>query len=161
MPPQSEKTGEKEAFIEEMGLLMAGLGLPRMAGRVFGALLLADPPEMTAEELAETLRASRGSISAATRMLERAGIIDRVRRPGERRDRYRNRPDAWNETLKARFTVIGVFKAMAEKGLGLLDTDDLEVRRGLVEMRDYFAHWERELPEILARWERELGDRDE
>ncbi|ADI14299.1 GbsR/MarR family transcriptional regulator [Truepera radiovictrix] len=144
---------DKAAFIEEMGLLMAGLGLPRMAGRVFGALLLADPPEMSAEELAGALRASRGSISAATRMLERAGIIDRVRRPGERRDRYRNRPNAWNETLKTRLAIIGTFKAMAERGLALLETDDPEVRRGLVEMRDYFAHWERELPALLQRWD--------
>jgi predicted transcriptional regulator len=154
-----KRADDRAAFIEEMGLLMAGLGLPRMAGRVFGALLLADPPEMTAEELAETLRASRGSISGATRLLERAGIIDRVRKPGERRDRYRNRPDAWNQTLKTRLTVIGTFRAMAEKGLALLDTDDPEVRRGLVEMRDYFAHWERELPALLRRWD-ELARED-
>lgn len=76
----------KLEYIEEMGLLMERFGVSRMTGRVLGALLMADPPEQTAEALATTLRASRGSISGATRTLEQMGFIDRVSKPGERRD---------------------------------------------------------------------------
>jgi DNA-binding transcriptional regulator GbsR (MarR family) len=155
MPPNTndDHAAAKAAYIEEMGLYMESFGLPRMWGRVFGALLLANPPEQTADELAATLKASRGSISTATRMLEQAGLIDRISKPGERKDYFRNRPGAWNEATKRRIAAMSRFREMAEKGLALLDADDPEVRRGLEEMRDYFAYWEREFPRLAANWE--------
>jgi len=133
--------------------MMASFGLPRMAGRVLGALLLADPPERSAEDLAGTLRASRGSISTSTQMLERMGLIDRVSRPGERRTYFRNKPHAFHEVMKREMEAITAFRRLAEKGLTLLETDDPEVRRGLEEMRDFYRFFEREFPAILARWE--------
>jgi DNA-binding transcriptional regulator GbsR (MarR family) len=139
-----------------MGLLMESFGLPRMWGRVFGALLVAEPSEQTAEELAATLQASRGSISTATRMLEQASLIERVSKPGERKDYFRNKPGAWFEATRRRAAAITLFREMAEKGLGLIQSDDPEVRRGLEEMRDYFAYWERAFPRLLEEWEGEL-----
>jgi DNA-binding transcriptional regulator GbsR (MarR family) len=157
MPPNTinDCTAAKADYIEEVGLYMENFGLARMWGRVFGALLLADPPEQTADELAATLKASRGSISTATRMLEQAGLIDRVSKPGERKDYFRNRPGAWHEATKRRLAAMSRFREMAEKGLALLDSGDPEVRRGLEEMRDYFAYWERALPRLAAEWEAE------
>lgn len=155
-PPN--RTAAKQAYIEEMGLLMESFGLPRMWGRVFAALLLADPPEQTAEELAATLQASRGSISTATRMLEQAGLIERISKPGERKDYFRNRPGAWHAITKRRIAALTALRQMAEKGLELLESDDPEVRRGLEEMRDYYSYWERVFPRLLKRWEQALDE---
>lgn len=152
MASETPKSRVKETFIEEMGLLMASFGLPRMSGRVLGALLVADPPEQTAEALAQTLQASRGSISGATKSLEQMGLVDRVGKPGERKDYFRNRPNAWFETTKRRMAGVTTFRQMAEKGLLALQSDDPEVRRGLEEMRDYFAYWEGAFPEVFGRW---------
>ena len=150
-----EQTIAKQRYIEEVGLAMAAFGLPRMWGRVFGALLLADPPEQTAEELAATLKASRGSISTATRMLEQARLIERVSKPGERKDYFRNRPGAWHHEAQALVGNISRFRELAERGLALLDGGIPETRRGLVEMRDYFAHWEKIVPRLVAEWQKE------
>ena len=46
---------------------------------------------------------------------------------------------------------------MAERGLDLLGTDSAETHRNMEEMRDFYAHWERELPAIFERWEKERG----
>lgn len=146
---------EKLEYIEEMGLLMERFGLPRMTGRVLGALLMADPPEQTAGALANTLQASRGSISGATRTLEQMGFIDRVSKPGERKDYFRNRPNAWAEMTKQQTLSIRLFKEMAEKGLAIIGSDDPEVRLGLVEMREFYDFWERELPKVFRDWEAE------
>lgn len=153
MAIDDERTPAKQRYIEEMGLLMESFGLPRMWGRVFGALLVADPPEQTAEELAATLKASRGSISTATRMLEQTRLIERVSKPGERKDYFRNKPDAWHEITKRRVTALDALRQMAEKGLQLLDGADPEARRGLTEMRDYFAYWENIFPRLVAEWQ--------
>ena len=72
-----------ERFVEELGVLLElEAGAPRMVGRVLGWLLVCEPPEQSAAELAERLQASRGSISAATRLLLRMGMIERVRTRG-------------------------------------------------------------------------------
>jgi len=134
---------------------MERFGLPRMTGRVLGALLMANPPEQTAEALANTLQASRGSISGATRTLERMGFIDRVSKPGERRDYFRNRPNAWAEMTKQQTLGTRLFKEMAEKGLAIIGSDDPDVRLGLIEMREFYDFWERELPKVFHDWEAE------
>jgi DNA-binding transcriptional regulator GbsR (MarR family) len=147
---------ERQRYVEEFGLLFEGFGVPRMVGRVLGALLLADPPEMSAEELAGALKASRGSISTATRVLVQIGLIEKVSRPGERRSYFRNKPGAWHELTRRRLAQMSVFKEMAERGLAVLEAegrDAPEVRLGLEEMRDFYAYCERELPGIFERWE--------
>jgi len=148
-----EQTSAKQRYIEEMGLAMAAFGLPRMWGRVFGALLLADPPEQTAEELARRLKASRGSISTATRMLEQARLIERISKPGERKDYFRNKPGAWHYEAQQLVAGVSRFRELAERGLALLDGSTPEARRGLTEMRDYFTHWEQVFPDLVAAWE--------
>lgn len=153
----------RERYVEEFGLLFEGFGVPRMVGRVLGALLLADPPEMSAEELAGALRASRGSISTATRMLVQIGLVERVGKPGERRDYFRNKPGAWHELTRRRLAQITVFREMAERGLSVLEAEGRaapEVRLGLEEMRDFYAYCERELPGIFERWEQGIEQKE-
>ena len=149
---------EAQNYIEEMGIVMEGFGLPRMWGRVFGALLLADPPEQTADQLAQALQASRGSISTATRMLEQAGLIERLSKPGHRKDYFRNKPGAWQEINRRRMDGISALAELAERGLALVPSNDPEVRRGLEEMLHYMRFFEREYPKLLERWEAEYAD---
>lgn len=142
----------KRAYIEEMGVFMASHGLTRMDGRVLGALLVAEPAETTAEALASLLMASRSSISVALRRLEGWGFVDRVSKAGERKDFFRNRPDAWTELMQRRQRTLIDFQRMAARGLELLETDDPDARRGLTEMLEFYTYFEREQPKILRGW---------
>ena len=132
---------------------MESFGLPRMAGRVFGALLVADPPEQTAEALAETLRASRGAISGATTLLETMGLIDRTRKTGDRKDYFRNKPNAWYEAMKKEIMMMSYLRELSSRGLELVASEDPEVTRGLREMRDMLLFFEKELPRMFEHWE--------
>lgn len=77
----------EERFIEGMGLALEEDRLPRIAGRLVGLLILSPQP-LRFDHLAERLRVSRGSISTNTRLLENMGVIERVTRPGDRRDYF-------------------------------------------------------------------------
>lgn len=127
--------------------------MPRMAGRILGALLVAEPPDRSAEQLATTLHASRSSISSMTRLLERAGLIERVGRPGDRRLYYRNRPDAWHQRTLAGMGAVRHMRALAGRGLRLMADSPPDVRQGLVDMYQFYAYWEHEMPRMIARWE--------
>ena len=56
------QTKEKQ-FAEEVGIVFEQTGLPRMAGRILGWLLIAEPPHQSTEQLINALMASKGSIS--------------------------------------------------------------------------------------------------
>ena len=68
-----------------------------MTGRVLLWLLVCEPAEQTAAQLAEALQASTGTISTGTRMLERMRLAERSHVRGERADRPRIRPGAWDD----------------------------------------------------------------
>ena len=146
---------ERRRYVEDFGLLFGQFGLSRMFGRVLGVLMISDPPERSAEELAEALGASRGSISQTTRSLIQMGLVQRWSRPGERRDYFRIKPGAWHEIMRREMEALGAFRRTAERGLELLDSKDPDAGRSLEEMRDFYAYWEKEMPDVLERWERE------
>ncbi|MEF2550891.1 MarR family transcriptional regulator [Aurantimonas sp. A2-1-M11] len=78
----------RASFVDRMGNHMEAEGLPRIAGRLFGLLILTPEP-VSFGALAETLQVSRGSISTNARLLEGKGLIERVAMPGDRQDFFR------------------------------------------------------------------------
>lgn len=88
-------------IVERMGLLMEQDGLPRIAGRILG-LLLIEPEACSLDEIAGTLGVSKASVSQDARRLERLGLVERVGRPGDRRDFYAIGPDMLSRAIAMR-----------------------------------------------------------
>ncbi len=147
---------EENVFVEEFGLFFQQRGLPRMAGRILGWLLISEPPYQSTGELAQPLLASRGSISTATRLLIQAGLIERISLAGQRRDYFQIKPGAWDQMLEGSLhDLIAVRLLLAERGLKLLEGKPLHLRRRLEEMLDVYLFFEREFPALLTRREQE------
>lgn len=79
--------GVRSDFVEKIGLIAQGEGVPRIAGRLFG-LLVFDGNALSFSELATMLQVSRASISSSVRLLEDRELIKRVARPGDRQDYF-------------------------------------------------------------------------
>jgi len=149
---------EEKNFVEEVGVVFEQTGLPRMAGRVFGWLLISDPPYQSSAELAEALMASKGSISTTTRLLIQIGLVERFVRPGERYDHFRLREDALQRTIQHGLEdEIKLFLNIAHKGLGLMKDEASVRRQWLEEMYDRYTFLEKEFPVLMERWQRERG----
>jgi DNA-binding transcriptional regulator GbsR (MarR family) len=88
-------------FVERMGLAAETDGLPRIAGRVFGTLLLSAEP-LSLDELTTTLGVSKASVSTDARRLLESGVIERVGRPGDRRDYYQIATDFFTRLISYR-----------------------------------------------------------
>lgn len=146
---------KEKDFIEEVGLVFEQTGLPRMAGRIFGWLLISDPPYQSPAELAEVLMASKGSISTMTRLLIQMGLIERFVIPGERHDNFRLRPDALQRTIiRGLEDEIKMFRQLAEQGLELMKSEPSRRRKWLEEMRDRYAFLEKAFPVMMERYEK-------
>jgi DNA-binding transcriptional regulator GbsR (MarR family) len=139
-------------YVEEVALGYERQGLFRMAGRVLGWLLICDPPEQTFNEIAEVLQASKGSISAAMKFLVPSGLVERISRPGDRRNYYRCRPGAWAELARDQSRLYDDFRKLAQRGLELLADAPAAQRERLQDMHDFYAWLEREMPALWERW---------
>ncbi len=150
---KEQRRFEERHFIEDMGLLFEQGGHPRMAGRILGALLIAKPPYQSATQLADTLQASKGSLSTMTRLLLQMGLIERVGMPGHRSDYYRIKPGAWTALVRQTVYELTAMRQLAERGLELVDEGDVETRERLAEAHDLYGYLEREYPSLIAQWE--------
>ena len=142
-------------FTEEVGIFFEQTGLPRMAGRILGWLMIADPPHQTTSDLVKVLLASKGSISTTTRLLIRIGLIERLSLPGHRRDYFRIKPGASRQMLKDSLDQTTAFRKIIERGLELTEYKTRVNRQWLKEMHSTYAFFERELPALFERWEQE------
>jgi DNA-binding transcriptional regulator GbsR (MarR family) len=80
---------------EQAASMLAAAGMARMPARVMMALVGSPDDGYTAAELADRLGVSAAAVSGAVRFLVSMRLIQRLSRPGDRRDRYDLTDDAW------------------------------------------------------------------
>jgi hypothetical protein len=139
-------------FVDAMGTWAArAYGMPQMTGRVLGWLLVCDPAEQTAAQLAAGLEASKGSISGATSLLLRIRLVERLHVRGERADRFRIRPEAWDDQVRDQ----GIEEARSLLALGLeaLAGAPPARRARLEELDAFYAWWESRMPALWDEWQ--------
>ncbi|MCG5220198.1 MarR family transcriptional regulator [Streptosporangium soli] len=140
-------------FVDEVAVFFEREGMPLIAGRVIGWLLISEPQEQTAAQLAETLQVSRSSISSATRLLTPSGLVEGVRRRGERQEFFRIAADGWSRMLAARYAKTAAFREITEHGLRVLSESTPGRRERLGNVHELYRFLEAELPALWERWE--------
>lgn len=98
-------------------------GLPPITGRILGWLMIADPAEQSAAEIAAAIGASRASLTTNMRLLTATGLVHRRAGVGTRTASYRVEDDAWEEVIRRRFTSLKGFLAITEEGMDLVGRD--------------------------------------
>ena len=149
--------GESE-FVEEMGRFLASLGMTPMAGRMWGWLLICEPTEQTAAEIADALQASRGAISGTARLLANAGLVRRSTRPADRREYFSAPAEALDSMLMSAASLYRQMRQIAERGLAAIQNRPAESKARLEEFRDVMGFVEVEVPRVIARF---LADRNQ
>jgi DNA-binding MarR family transcriptional regulator len=139
-------------FTEAMGRVFELSGASRMAGRVWGYLLIADAEHVSASSLADALETSPSSISSATRLLIGLGMIDRVRVPGERRDYFTIHHGAVMNLLRRRMEAIAALEDLAQRGLAVFGERPV-ARPHLEELVEVYSWFGREISDLIHRFE--------
>ncbi|MGF1504026.1 MAG: MarR family transcriptional regulator [Chloroflexi bacterium] len=146
----------QEKFVEDFGLFFEAQNLNRTAGRIFGWLLICTPAEQTLDDLTDALQMAKSTVSTSARFLDEVGMVERVSKPGIRKDFYRIRPGFWEQALKGAMSQFAGFKQFAERGMDLVADDAApEQVRVLKEMHSVYSFFSREFPALLEQWERE------
>jgi DNA-binding transcriptional regulator GbsR (MarR family) len=144
-----------ERFVERMGLFFENEGGPRIAGRLFAHLLLQDEPQ-SLDVLAKSLRVSKASISTNARLLVDRGLLERVSRPGDRRDYYGAAPDQ-SRTVELRLQGVRQMGDLLDEALRAMPRRRSGARdriERMIELNREASSW---LDDMLARWRRRKG----
>lgn len=119
-----------------MGLFMELLGASRTMGRLYGWLMICDPPQQSLTALAKSLAVSKASVSTVARQLQEGGLIERL--PSATRQHvYRVRPGGFTSVMDAQLSRMKLGIDAAEFGLSLVGDDRAEQRERLEDFRDF------------------------
>jgi DNA-binding transcriptional ArsR family regulator len=140
-------------FRERFAQIMVESGMPRMASRVFAALMVTDSGKLSAAELAEQLGVGASAISGAVKYLVQVRLVERGREPGTRHDFCRIHEHTWSHYISQSDPVLVQVQAGADEGTALLGLDSPAGQR-LDETRRFFAFIREEIKESMAKWQR-------
>jgi DNA-binding transcriptional regulator GbsR (MarR family) len=115
---------EVAKFIESMGIYFENEGVSRIGGRILGLLLIAHQP-LSAEEIANILQVSRGSVSTNIRLLLNSGLVEKVAFLNQRLTYFAIARTAWEQVIRASIQKVKAFKDIAAMGLAALPQQDM------------------------------------
>ncbi|WP_055106848.1 GbsR/MarR family transcriptional regulator [Paenibacillus ihumii] len=115
-PRDFELDEAKMLFIEKLGVYYEDYGIPRIGGRILGLMLVSGQP-LTAEQISNLLKVSRGSVSTNVRLLTSGGLLERVSVVGERIDHYSVSESIWERSLQMRIDGFKSLKRIVEQGI--------------------------------------------
>jgi DNA-binding transcriptional regulator GbsR (MarR family) len=143
---------EEAEFVDRVGLFMEMLGATRTMGRVYGWLLICDPPQQSLSELTNALSVSKASVSTVARQLQDSGMIERL--PSTtRQHHYRVTPGGFSSVLDTQLSLMKPGIDVADFGLSVLKRDRAEQRERLEDFRDFCEFSAQDYrEELMQRW---------
>jgi len=117
---QFELDEAKQLFVEKLGVYYEDYGIPRIGGRILG-LMLVTGQSLTAEQIANLLRVSRGSVSTNVRLLASNGLVERASMVGERSDHYAVSESIWERAIQMRVDGFMSLRRIVEQGRTAVD----------------------------------------
>ncbi|WP_063806058.1 GbsR/MarR family transcriptional regulator [Streptomyces kanamyceticus] len=154
--PRNQGAGPEEevlAWIERVASwFMQQAGWPPIMGRTMGWLMVCDPAEQSAAQIATAVQASRASLTNTLRLLTEARMVEAVTRSGERATYYRITEDAWSGVLKRRLESMTSFVDITAEGLRLFPEGEARAARVRGAHR-MFTWLHSEAEPMWKRWE--------
>lgn len=139
-------------FVERMGLVAQADGLPRIAGRIMGLMIVHGGP-FGFTELAERLSVSRASISTNTRLLESLGVIERTAMPGDRQDYFRLSRQPYARLLRGHVDRMRRAREVVQGAQGAVPQGMAEAQERLAELDAFYEELIDGFVSIIKTWD--------
>jgi DNA-binding transcriptional regulator GbsR (MarR family) len=136
---------------EQAAAMLAAAGMPRMPARVMMALVGSPDDGYTAAELAERLGVSAAAVSGAVRYLISMRLIQRLSRPGDRRDRYDLVDDAWGGMITSNSPLYAALATQMDRIADENAEAPVSVARAR-EIADFLRYLTQRMPQLVDEW---------
>lgn len=147
----SNKTSKDERrFVGDVARLLTPWGVPPVAARLYGHLLLCSGP-VSLDQITADLRISKSSASVAARLLESYKLAHRHSEPGTKRALYAVADD-YEGMIRQQNGLLDALAAQLSAGAGIAASRAASVR--LDEMADFYRVMRGAMEDAMRRWSR-------
>lgn len=144
---------ETETAIEKIGVLFCKSGFQPAVGRIFGYLLVAEPPQKTFAEIQNDLKLSKSAVSNALSMLTMMKGIDYITQAGDRKRYFRVNAEGWITAMKEQIQT-NCFELILQNALAARSKKYPEFNQKLTEILKFNLFLNKEIAAALDKWER-------
>jgi DNA-binding transcriptional regulator GbsR (MarR family) len=145
----------KQEFIQDFGEAYQRFGLPKLMGRIIGLLIISDTPQ-SLDEITEELNVSKGPVSQIMQRLRDHRLVQRVWKPGDRKDFYEAVPDIFGAAFKNQISRMKQNLLLAEKYETLLEEEklpeDAQFAKRVGEMKNFYSQMMQSFNAFLNEW---------
>ena len=129
-PPRAVDRAQLLGWAERVATFFAEhYGLPPITGRILGWLMICEPAEQSAGEIADAIGASRASLTTNMRFLIASGLVRRLTRPGARTSYYRIDDGMWDAVIRRRIASMMSFSQITLDGMNLVGAESPRAAR--------------------------------
>lgn len=147
----SNKSGKDERrFVEDVARLLIPWGVPPIAARLYGHLLLCSRP-VSLDQITEDLGVSKSSASVAARLLETYTLARRHSEPGTKRALYAVADD-YEAMIQQQNRLLDALAGQLNAGAAVVASK--EVRARLEEMAEFYRVMRSAMEDAMSRWKR-------
>jgi DNA-binding transcriptional regulator GbsR (MarR family) len=143
-------TTEKLRFIEDAASLLTPWGVPPVAARLYGYLLLCGPP-VSLDQITADLGVSKSTASVAARLLESYTLARRCHESGTKRALYAA-ADNYEGMIGQQNRLLDALVEQLNAGSEIADSPEVRARLG--EMGDFYRLMRSAMADALSRWKR-------
>ena len=141
---------DERRFVEDVARLLAPWGVPRVAARLYGYLLLCPRP-VSLDQITEDLEISKSSASVAARLLESYTLARRHSEVGTKRALYAVADD-YEAMIRQQNQLLDALTEQLSAGIGIGATKDVNAR--LEEMAEFYRMMRGAMEDAMRRWKR-------
>ena len=147
----SNRSGkDRQRFIEDVTRLLIPWGVPPIAARLYGYLLLCPRP-VSLDQITEDLGISKSSASVAARLLESYTLSRRHREPGTKRALYAVADD-YENMIRQQNRLLGALAEQLDAGVRIVASKGVGAR--LAEMAEFYQLIRSAMEDAIRRWKR-------
>lgn len=147
----NQRLGDRELrFIENVAGLLLPWGVPPVAARLYGYLLLCSHP-ISLDEIIAGLGVSKSTASVAARLLESYTLARRHREPGTKRALYAA-ADNYEAMIRQQNRLLDALADQLEAGIDVVRSKEADAR--LKEMAEFYRLMRGAMDDALSRWKR-------
>jgi DNA-binding transcriptional regulator GbsR (MarR family) len=151
MPNMANKSRKDERrFVEDVARLLIPWGVPPIAARLYGHLLLSPHP-VSLDQITEDLGISKSSASVVARLLESYTLARRHSEPGSKRALYAVADD-YEAMIRQQNRLLDALAGQLNTGAEIAASKAVSAR--LEEMADFYRVMRSAMEDAMSRWKR-------
>ncbi|MBD1396484.1 MarR family transcriptional regulator [Pontibacter sp. JH31] len=145
---------KQRQLIEEIGIYHENNGFQPAVARVMGLLLVSNTPELSFDEISETLNISKSATSNALNMLLNTGHIEYTTFSGDRKRYFRIRSSNWRDHFAKKMEDLSVLNCLLKKVLEVRKRENPMYDQKLNDFISFLDYMKGELPRMIEEWEK-------